>query len=606
MTKLKQKMNDISHLGQLLRAGQYEQVLSLLNQHYPNSLPTTELVKVASFCEVNLGLFQNAIRRLVTACEASPKDNGLIISLCFAYAKQGDLSAAERHLKVDIDFVTLSPQEYNELIFLINSFALSKVTVKMALDQLGKKFQSGAATNEAIEGLHQLLDIAKQKQVWSHALSFAKKLHQLTNKNNYIIDQAIALRFLNRPGEGIPLLTGLASKMQHFAIYHNLANLYSDMGRLDTALTCYEKAIALNPDYVESLVNHAKVAFELGQSKSWLNTFEQVLARQQPTNPNARHHSIAYINLLIESESYEQAISYIASKANLLTPPIAALLKAKCLRLQNKPEAAYDVLKHYHNQGVNEINQELLEISLTLQDITEATQYIHALEPAVKHNAPLGQILKANTYILDRLSQRPLETSVKDTVWEHSADDSDVVLADIEKHMTTLHASLSTPVNQSVRQGTQTRGNLFPSTQPALEALERFIKAQIQKYILKNTGCLGVNSEALTSADCIEFTGSWSVLNKYDGYHVPHYHSNGLVSGVFYIDVPDGLDDKVTAGHLHIGKVDKAPFYSLEPFITVKPEKGKLVLFPSHLWHGTFPTEREGNRLTIAFDAIVV
>ena len=35
----------------------------------------------------------------------------------------------------------------------------------------------------------------------------------------------------------------------------------------------------------------------------------------------------------------------------------------------------------------------------------------------------------------------------------------------------------------------------------------------------------------------------------------------------------------------------------------VKPQPGKLVLFPSYVWHGTVPFTRSAERMTVAFDA---
>ena len=35
---------------------------------------------------------------------------------------------------------------------------------------------------------------------------------------------------------------------------------------------------------------------------------------------------------------------------------------------------------------------------------------------------------------------------------------------------------------------------------------------------------------------------------------------------------------------------------------TVRPEVGKLVIFPSYFWHGTIPFKSDEKRLTIAFD----
>jgi len=37
---------------------------------------------------------------------------------------------------------------------------------------------------------------------------------------------------------------------------------------------------------------------------------------------------------------------------------------------------------------------------------------------------------------------------------------------------------------------------------------------------------------------------------------------------------------------------------------TLQPKPGRLVLFPSYLWHGTIPFRGEQSRTTIAFDVV--
>ncbi|MNJ01564.1 hypothetical protein D3C73_1612360 [compost metagenome] len=48
------------------------------------------------------------------------------------------------------------------------------------------------------------------------------------------------------------------------------------------------------------------------------------------------------------------------------------------------------------------------------------------------------------------------------------------------------------------------------------------------------------------------------------------------------------------------------PFASAvrEPLRVEKPEPGKLVLFPSYMWHETLPFSGDETRLTIAFDVV--
>jgi len=40
----------------------------------------------------------------------------------------------------------------------------------------------------------------------------------------------------------------------------------------------------------------------------------------------------------------------------------------------------------------------------------------------------------------------------------------------------------------------------------------------------------------------------------------------------------------------------------LDPIATIQPEQGKLVLFPSYVWHSTRPYSGKGWRQVIAFD----
>ncbi|MBL0965493.1 MAG: hypothetical protein IBJ05_01405, partial [Blastomonas sp.] len=40
------------------------------------------------------------------------------------------------------------------------------------------------------------------------------------------------------------------------------------------------------------------------------------------------------------------------------------------------------------------------------------------------------------------------------------------------------------------------------------------------------------------------------------------------------------------------------------PAHLVAPAEGRLVIFPSYMWHGTLPFESVGHRMTVAFDAM--
>jgi hypothetical protein len=54
-------------------------------------------------------------------------------------------------------------------------------------------------------------------------------------------------------------------------------------------------------------------------------------------------------------------------------------------------------------------------------------------------------------------------------------------------------------------------------------------------------------------------------------------------------------------GWLKLGEPQAELGLDLEPFRKIEPKPGRLVLFPSTMWHGTIPFA-EGERLTVAFD----
>jgi hypothetical protein len=84
------------------------------------------------------------------------------------------------------------------------------------------------------------------------------------------------------------------------------------------------------------------------------------------------------------------------------------------------------------------------------------------------------------------------------------------------------------------------------------------------------------------------------------GRHVNHVHPAGWISSAFYVALPDEIDAEGPAGWLTLGEAGELGL-DLPPIRLVQPRPGRLVLFPSTLWHGTRPFEA-GERLTVAFD----
>ena len=84
-----------------------------------------------------------------------------------------------------------------------------------------------------------------------------------------------------------------------------------------------------------------------------------------------------------------------------------------------------------------------------------------------------------------------------------------------------------------------------------------------------------------------------------EGFHASHHHPQGWFSAVFYVTVPDSLAR--TDGQLALGAGPPELGLEVEPLQMIEPKPGRLVIFPSTMWHGTIPFSN-GERMTIAFD----
>jgi tetratricopeptide (TPR) repeat protein len=176
-------------------------------------------------------------------------------------------------------------------------------------------------------------------------------------------------------------------------------------------------------------------------------------------------------------------------------------------------------------------------------------------------------------------------------------------LADLTATLNRLHTAKAPYPEQSVRGGTQTSGQLFFHHDPAIQNARAKVTAAIATY-----------TTALPAADLahpllgpprdqpILFEGSWSVRLAAQGFHSRHTHTRGWISSALYVSLPKL--DAPPAGWIEFGAPSPELSLDLPAYTQIEPKPGRLVLFPSTLWHGTIPFD-DGERLTIAFDVRV-
>jgi tetratricopeptide (TPR) repeat protein len=162
-----------------------------------------------------------------------------------------------------------------------------------------------------------------------------------------------------------------------------------------------------------------------------------------------------------------------------------------------------------------------------------------------------------------------------------------------------LHTLSGQPLEQSLRGGTQTDGNLFHRIDPILVQLREAIRTTVAEHVSRFPEPDARHPLLGQGRDKITFEGAWSVRLHSRGYHANHIHPAGWISSALYLVLPPDLAGE--AGWLTLGEPQAELKLDMPPFRSVEPLPGRLVLFPSYMWHGTRPFG-EGERMTVAFD----
>lgn len=182
--------------------------------------------------------------------------------------------------------------------------------------------------------------------------------------------------------------------------------------------------------------------------------------------------------------------------------------------------------------------------------------------------------------------------------WSDLATFNDAVADELLAHMGLRLDHYGSASHKTMRVDNPSR----PDT-PAINALIDTLLGQLTGFI----GSLDSASSPWAAARPERaLLRSWSVITQGEGYESWHVHQFGWLSGVYYVRIPDSIArGNSTAGCLGFGLPPDLAGEKVAQEIgerIIRPEDGKLLVFPSHAYHRTYPHATNETRICFAFD----
>ncbi|MEP1868873.1 MAG: putative 2OG-Fe(II) oxygenase [Paraglaciecola sp.] len=585
---------------QKMHQGQYQQALVVFSQLEESGMKDFRLFLTIGSAYQRLKQDIKALEYFEKSLSLNSEQAELQFIVGKMFKKKGELNQGIAHLEVatklepsnvnylqELGFIRLMHKDFQIALSIFLETVKSNSHKTLALLGIGRAY---AGLGNEIErskyiGLAELSDP-------NHPMVINDKARLLSEQGEYIASKGYFKKYLEqRPSndEG----------------YENLALIELQLKNPQGALDIIDTGLSRLPSSRLLHKFKSSLSFEMGQ-ENYLGNYQKITRNKMPINLHTD-----FIQALVKSGNFTAAeveFDWLVKKA-----PPSINLHALWMSIQEKQQNYEVILDFYQKLGteLKRLPNSVLEIltrtyfalgsfKLSRNTVSELVlrepnnQYFWALYTTslrLLGDEHYHELCNFSEYVQSRELILPNRfTCIED------------FNSELKVALQTLHVTKEHPLEQSLVSGTQTPGELLNRPIPIIKELNKALKLtaeQVFSNLPKN-----LPKPLLQMKNEFEFSASWSVNLKSSGYHKSHVHSKGYFSSAYYVSVPKDLDHSKRAGWLYLGKPEVDSTVELKAEKWVKPEPGKLVLFPSFMWHGTEPFKSIDNRLTVAFDIL--
>jgi tetratricopeptide (TPR) repeat protein len=380
------------------------------------------------------------------------------------------------------------------------------------------------------------------------------------------------------------------------------------MGQEDEALTGLRRLLADQPSHLPAHQYLNQLLWRRKADDEFLRSYDEAEARM----PGTPYFALDKATFLARADRHDEALSHYDRVLKMVPGhPFALAGRAAVLLNLNRIPEAVETYRTALAAMPGDIS--LLTSAAAAQLMNRAPREAEMLAGRALARAPQDQTALAVIGTAWRLTSDPrgedlyrYDRFVRVFDLEPPKGYADMASfnRDLDVALSALHSDTREHIDQTLRNGTQTLGDLFARALPLVEALRaRFVEA-LQTYITELPPSWD-HPFLIRRGPKFGFAGSWSSRLKGEGFHTNHIHPGGWISSAYYVAVPQSVRrSRDHAGWIGFGQ----PSYDVglsEPVrCWVEPKPGRLVLFPSYMWHGTKPFSGEEHRTTIAFDVV--
>jgi len=423
------------------------------------------------------------------------------------------------------------------------------------------------------------------------------------------VNLGVSLQRQQKHDEALKLFDSAQARVPDIAhVDYNRANSLQAKGHPAEAVESYRQAVRREPLNMEAHRDLNELLYRLADDESFLRSYDEAAQAhpQMGVLPlNKGYFLLQAGDFEAANEAFSSAVPLLAGNVSPLDGQGLALARlsrfedaihAHEAALRLEPENA-DVLRNFGETliraGDAQKARTMLEKSLTIEPYHQGTLAMWSTALDLVQD-PRGETLADYEKLVQTFDLDPPEGFSDMESFNH----------ELSAYLKQLHGDKRENISQSLRGGTQTMENLFGRGHDLIELLRARIDEAVTSYITRmktdeNHPLFKRRREGFG------YSASWSSRLHDCGFHTNHFHPKGWISSAYYVALPDVVDAKEgQQGWIKFGEPAFEAGLKSPIRRTIQPHAGRLVLFPSYMWHGTVPFHSNMARTTIAFDAV--